>query len=165
VRLLLSVAGRVHRRVELFGRLGGVLLHDLSIPGGPDAEGSAGVALGGGFKVTLYEQGPVAWGAGGQVLYYESTDDGSAQTIEWHEVEFFAGPVIAARPDVHLYGGLLGALVVGELEAAGTSRLGAYRPLGLFLGGRADVTRAVFFGLELRLIDELSVSSRIGLIF
>jgi hypothetical protein len=166
VRLLLSVAGRVHERVELFGRLGGVLMQTLAIPGGPDANGSANVAIGGGVKVTLYERGPVAWGAGGQILFHETKDDNPPTTISWHELDFFAGPVIAARPDVHLYGGLLGAVVMGELDATGGgSRLGAFRPLGVFFGGRADVTRAAFFGLELRLIDEVSVASRVGVIF
>lgn len=166
VRLLLKVSGRLHERVELFGKLGGALLHTLELPGGPDVEGSADIAVGGGLKVTLYEEGPVAWGAGAQVLYHETEDDRLNQRLSWHEVDLFAGPALTIQPGVTAYGGLLGALVVGELRGPGGALdLAELRPLGFFLGGRVDVTRAASFGLELRLINELSFSSRVGISF
>lgn len=166
VRLLLKFSWPVHRRVELFGRLGGVIMQTLQVPASPNVEGSAAVAVGGGFKVTLYEQGPVAWGAGGQVLYHESEDSGFPITITWHEVDVFSGLTATLRPGIAAYGGLLGSIVTGELRGAGGSAdLDQHDLLGLFLGGRASVTRSVFFGLELRLVDQVAVSSRVGVVF
>ncbi len=166
VRLLLKFSGLVHRRVELFGRLGGVVMHTLHVPASVDLEGSAAVAMGGGFKVTLYERGPVAWGAGGQVLYHESKDSALSTTITWHEVDLFTGPTVTIRPGVSVYGGLLGSVVIGELRGAGGSaNLDEHTPIGLFVGGRVNVTRSAFFGLEMRLIDQLSVASRVGVVF
>lgn len=166
VRLLLKFSGLVHERVELFGRLGGVVMQTLQVPGSADIEGSADVAVGGGFKVTLYEHGPVAWGTGGQVLYYESKDSGLAATITWHEVDLFTGPTVTLKPGVAVYGGLLSTIVIGELRGAGGSAdLDEHTPLGLFIGGRLNVTRSVFFGLEMRLVDQLSVASRVGVVF
>jgi hypothetical protein len=165
LRLLVKISGRLSERVELFGRLGGVVLQTLESPG-VEIEGSASIAIGGGLKVTLHEAGPVAWGVGAQVLYYDTDDDSLGLETSWHELDFFAGPSIAVRPDVRLYGGLLGSLIVGDLSGPGGSLdLAELRPLGMFLGGRVVVTRAVFFGMELRLIDELAVASRVGITF
>ncbi|MBI3622371.1 MAG: hypothetical protein HY208_09325 [Nitrospirae bacterium] len=166
VRLLIKFSGLAHRRVELFGRLGGLIMQTLQGPVSPNIDGSAAIAVGGGFKVTLYERGPLAWGAGGQVLYHESKDSGLPATITWQEVDLFTGPTVILRPGVDVYGGLLGSLVVGELHRSGGSAdLDQHTPLGLLLGGRAMVTRSVFFGLELRLVDQASASSRVGVVF
>ncbi|MEW6324301.1 MAG: hypothetical protein AB1515_02835 [Nitrospirota bacterium] len=166
LRLTIKMAGRVHDRVELFGRLGGVLVHALDAPAGPGLDGSADVAIGGGLKVTLHEQGAVAWGVGAQTLFHEAEDRRLGVRISWHEVDLFAGPSVAVTPEARLYGGLLGSLIAGELRGpGGSARLDARRAAGIFLGGQAAVTRAALFGVELRLLDELAVASRIGITF
>jgi len=166
LRLLITISGLVNQRVEVFGRLGGVVIQGMQLPGFPDFDGEPDVAVGGGFKATLYEHGPVAWGVGGQELYYETHDNGLSATVSWNEVDLFTGPTVTLRPGVDLYGGLLGSLVIGDLRGPGGSAdLDQHTPLGLFIGGRINVTRSVFFGLELALINELGVSSRAGVVF
>ena len=155
-------SGRVHERVELFGRLGGALVHTLAGPG-PNIHGEASLAIGGGLKATLHEQGAVALGAGAQVLFHETDDRGLNTSIAWHEVDLFVGPSIAVRPDARVYGGLLASFIVGKLSNG--VDLEARRVVGIFLGGHVQVTRATLFGLELRLADEVAVASRIGIIF
>jgi hypothetical protein len=166
VRLLIKFSGLAHERVELFGRLGGVVMHTLQVPASVDPGGSPAMAIGGGFKATLYERGPLAWGAGGQVLYHESKDSDLSTTITWHEVDLFTGPTVTLRPGVAVYGGLLGSVVIGELRRAGGSAdLDEHTPLALFFGGRVTVTRSVFFGLEMRLVNQLAIASRVGVEF
>ena len=162
LRLMVKFSGRVHDRVELFGRVGGALVHTLTGPG-PNIHGDASLAIGGGVKTTLHEQGNVALGAGAQVLFHEADDDSLNVSIAWHEVDLFAGPSIAVRPDARVYGGLLASFIVGELSNG--VDLEARRTVGIFLGGHVQVTRAALFGLELRLADEVAISSRIGIIF
>ncbi len=169
LRLMVKFSGRVHERVELFGRLGGALVHTLAGPG-PNIHGEAGLAIGGGLKATLHEQGAVALGAGAQILFHESNDGSRNADIEWHEIDLFAGPSIAVRPDTRVYGGLLASFIVGKFRNPGmlanpSGDLEARRAVGIFLGGHVQVTRATLFGLELRLADEVAVASRIGIIF
>ena len=166
LRLLVKFSSLVHDRVELFGRLGGVVLQTLQVPASPDVKGSPALAGGGGFKITLYKEGSVGWGMGGQVVYDESKDSGQSATLTWYEVDLFTGPTVTIRPGVDLYGGLLGSLVTGQLHGAGGSAdLEQQKPVGLFFGGQVTITRSVFFGLEMRLINELSIASRAGVVF
>ena len=165
-RLLLKISGLLFNRIELFARLGGVVMQEIDRPGLPDFDGSPGFSIGGGLKITLYEAGPIVWGAGTQVLFYESDDDRTNVGVVWHEVDFFTGPTLEIANGVTVYGGLLATLIFGEISGpGGTFDLEEQRPLGFFLGGQVDVTRGLFIGMETRLINELSFSSRVGVDF
>jgi hypothetical protein len=166
LRLLVKISGLVHDQVELFGRIGSVVVHTLDVPGGSDIEGSPGFAVGGGLKVTLHQAGAVAWGAGAQILYYDTNDDHLSVHTNWNEIDLFAGPTMTILPGVTAYGGFLGSIIVGNVRGSGVSSdLSEHIPVGFFLGGEAHVTRNWFFGLEMRLLNELSVSSRVGVDF
>lgn len=129
-------------------------------------KGSPDFAIGGGLKVTLHQAGSVAWGAGAQVLYYESNDDHLSVRTTWNEVDLFTGPTVTILPGVTAYGGFLGSMIAGDVRGSGFSAdLSEHMPIGFFFGGQAHVTRSWFFGLEMRLLNELSISSRFGIDF
>jgi hypothetical protein len=109
---------------ELFLRAGAVETDYLD-------DHSFDFAIGGGTKITFYDQGDLEWGVVGQFIYYEKDDSGSGTTslgqtfigdveADIYEIQIATGPKVKLMPNVSAYGGALWYIVEGDVDLDGT---------------------------------------------
>jgi hypothetical protein len=153
-------------RVNLYGTLGAGSINDDT-----GFEGNPGLAYGGGVKLRLYEYEDIVFGLTGQFLRFTSQENdvaginGLTFKSTWNEYELALGASTKITIS-NFYGGVLLSTVDGELE---TSTQKAHfkesHPLGIFLGGDAELMEQLRLGMEVRLIDETAFSVKLSYAF
>ncbi|MHC4759256.1 MAG: hypothetical protein ACYTE8_11420 [Planctomycetota bacterium] len=109
---------------ELFLRLGAVEEDYID-------DSSFDFAIGGGTKITFYDEGILKWGVAGQFIYYEKDSDTVNGTLlgqtftgdtdaDIYEIQIATGPKITLTPNISAYGGALWYIVEGDLDIDGT---------------------------------------------
>ncbi|MHC4133149.1 MAG: hypothetical protein ACYSSP_13060 [Planctomycetota bacterium] len=93
-------------------------------------DSSFDVAIGGGTKITVYDEGNIKWGVVGQFIYYEKDTSGSAiiagdtyvgdLDVDTYEIQIATGPKIKLASNISAYGGALWYIVDGDADFDGT---------------------------------------------
>ncbi|MHC4115201.1 MAG: hypothetical protein ACYSSL_07780 [Planctomycetota bacterium] len=110
---------------ELFLRAGGVEEDYID-------DHSFDFAIGGGTKITVYDQGDLEWGVVGQFIYYEKDSDTVSATTPLgdlfvgdaeaniYEIQIATGPKLKLASNISAYGGALWYIVDGDVDIDGT---------------------------------------------
>jgi hypothetical protein len=111
-------------------------------------------------KVNVYEKGQIKADVVAQNPLWSGNDDDTAvgPNIEIDATEFdlaFGGNYEVSEA-FNCYGGLMYAMVIGEMSNGGSVGVYESDPIGIFLGGEYTITPHVKAGLELRQMSETS---------
>jgi hypothetical protein len=111
-------------------------------------------------KVNVYEKGQIKADVVEQNPLWSGNDDDTAvgPNIEIDATEFdlaFGGNYEVSEA-FNCYGGLMYAMVIGEMSNGGSVGVYESDPIGIFLGGEYTITPHVKAGLELRQMSETS---------
>lgn len=136
-----------------------------------EADGDYGLAFGFGIKATVLETPNTKVGIGLQYLSFESEDTVHGFDYEADvssEIDIFAGiSYLGLQNKITPYGGLVISMIDGDVEVEG---LGSFDieeddTLGIFAGVDFDASDKFKAGVELRLINETSISLKVSYLF
>lgn len=150
-RVFVRGAYGIAPNLEVFLRLGGAEAETDT----PGVNGDFGLAFGGGVKGVIYRGPNWAWGAVGQILYFESDNGGEVDVLE---LDLASGVSFALGP-VTPYVGLVLQVTDGELSTAGQSRdFEQDDIIGVFFGMNYVPQPNISLGIEAHIIHETAVS-------
>ena len=111
-------------------------------------------------KVNVYEKGQIKADVVEQNPLWSGNDDDTAVgpiiEIDATEFDLAFGGNYEVSESFHCYGGLMYAMVIGEMSNGGSVGVYESDPIGIFLGGKYTITPQVKAGLEMRLTSETS---------
>jgi hypothetical protein len=136
-----------------------------------DADGDYGLAFGFGIKATVHETPNAKVGIGLQYLSFESEDTVNGVDYEADvssEIDIFAGvSYLGLQNNITPYGGLVISMIDGDLEVEGwgSADFEEDDTLGIFAGIDFDASDQFKAGVELRLINETSITLKVSYLF
>ena len=155
-------------RVNLFGLAGGESVEDDE-----GFNGKPGRLFGGGAKIRLYQLEDTTIGLTAQYRRFSSRDDdvagisGFRFESTWNVYDVALGGSTRIS-DSSFYGGLLFSTVNGVVDASSAftpsekAHFKESSPVGLFFGGDSELAGRLRAGVELRLINETSLTLRLN---
>ncbi len=165
-KILVKGTYGISDKFDVFGKIG-MAGAEFDIAGTP-IETDMDIAFGIGGKVNVYDQGQTKAGIVAQVLLWSGEDTsipgapGVILEIDATEFDLAFGGSYEVSEAFKCYGGLMYAMVSGEITASGAAT-GSFDadesdPIGIFIGGEFDISPHSRAGLELRLMSETSFS-------
>ncbi len=111
-------------------------------------------------EVNVYEKGQIKADVVAQNPLWSDNDDDTAVgpnfEIDATEFDLAIGGNYEVSEAFNCYGGLMYAMVIGEMSNGGSVGVYESDPIGIFLGGEYTITPHVKAGLELRQMSETS---------
>ena len=156
-KILVNGTYGISEKIDIFAKIGmaDAKIDDLNFDS--DMEISYGI----GGKVNVYEKGQIKAGVVAQILFWSGEDSpapGIDVEVDATEFDLAVGGTYEVSEAFKCYGGLMYAMVSGDVSAAG---LGSFDfdeadPIGIFIGGEFAITPQAKAGLEVRLVSETS---------